>query len=79
MTPDFADVIPELRAAGHDAVLVAPIQFLADHLEVLYDVDIGAREQAERHGMAFARIASLNVSPRFIRALARVAMTATGG
>jgi ferrochelatase len=76
MTPDFADLIPQLRAAGHTAVLVAPIQFLADHLEVLYDVDIGAREQAERAGMGFARIESLNVAPRFIRALARVSLAA---
>lgn len=73
MTPDFADLIPQLRTAGHEAVLVAPIQFLADHLEVLYDVDIGAREQAERAGMGFARIESLNIAPRFIAALARVA------
>ena len=73
MTPDFADLMPELRADGHGAVLVAPIQFLADHLEILYDVDIGAREQAESAGMRFARIASLNVSPTFIGALARIA------
>jgi ferrochelatase len=54
-------------------VLVAPIQFLADHLEILYDVDIAARRQAEAAGMAFARIESLNVSPTFIGALARIA------
>ncbi len=75
MKPDFADLVPELAAAGHAAVLVAPIQFLADHLEILYDVDIGAREQAEAAGMAFARIESLNVSPTFIETLARIART----
>ncbi len=72
MKPDFADLVPELRAAGHTAVLVAPIQFLADHLEILYDVDIGAREQAEAVGMRFARIESLNVMPEFIEALVDV-------
>jgi protoporphyrin/coproporphyrin ferrochelatase len=77
MKPDFTDVLPELRAAGHESVLVAPIQFLADHLEILYDVDIGAREQAEEAGMAFARIESLNVSPTFIGALASVARHAS--
>ena len=76
MKPDFADLVPELRAAGHIALLVAPIQFLADHLEILYDVDIGAREQAEAAGMAFARIESLNVMPAFIEALADVARSA---
>ena len=76
MKPDFADLVPELRAAGHRAVLVSPIQFLADHLEILYDVDIGAREQAEAAGMAFARIESLNTSSTFIGALARIATAA---
>jgi len=76
MKPDFADLVPRLRDAGHTAVLVAPIQFLADHLEILYDVDIGAREQAEAAGMAFARIESLNVSPTFIGALAHIAIAA---
>jgi ferrochelatase len=42
MKPDFADLLPELGAAGRRSVLVAPVQFLADHLEILYDVDIGA-------------------------------------
>ena len=76
MKPDFSDLLPALRDAGHTAVLVAPIQFLSDHLEILYDVDIGAREQAEAAGMAFARIESLNVSPTFIRGLAGVARRA---
>jgi protoporphyrin/coproporphyrin ferrochelatase len=72
MTPDFADVMPELAREGHEAVLVAPVQFLADHLEILYDIDVGAREQAEAAGVAFARIDSLNDDPELISALARV-------
>jgi ferrochelatase len=72
LKPDFADVMPELRAAGHTHVLIAPVQFLADHLEILYDIEIGAREQAEAAGIQFARIESLNTSPLFIKALAAV-------
>jgi ferrochelatase len=72
MTPDFADLMPGLARDGHDAVLVAPLQFLADHLEVLYDIDVGAREQAERNGLRFARTRSLNDDPGLIRALASV-------
>jgi ferrochelatase len=72
MKPDFSDVVPELAASGCRSVLVAPVQFLSDHLEILYDVDIGAREQAERAGLRFVRIPSLNVMPRFIAALATV-------
>ena len=72
LKPDFADVMPELRAAGSTHVLIAPVQFLADHLEILYDIEIGAREQAEASGIQFARIESLNTSPLFIKALAAV-------
>ena len=74
MKPDFADLMPALAAAGHRSVLVAPVQFLADHLEILYDVDVGAREQAEVAGLRFARIESLNVEPRFVESLAAVAL-----
>ncbi|GER88026.1 hypothetical protein KDW_21880 [Dictyobacter vulcani] len=72
LKPDFADVMPELKAAGKQQVLIAPVQFLADHLEILYDIEVGAREQAEEHGIQFARIESLNTSPLFIKALAAV-------
>ena len=73
MKPDFADLMPEIAAAGHQSVLVAPIQFLADHLEILYDVDIAAREQAQEAGLRFARIESLNADAGLIEALASVA------
>jgi protoporphyrin/coproporphyrin ferrochelatase len=73
MKPDFADVIPELARAGHRGVLIAPIQFLADHLEILYDIDVAAREQAEREGLRFDRVESLNADPVFIEALGAVA------
>lgn len=72
LKPDFADIMPELQAKGKTHVLIAPVQFLADHLEILYDVGIGAREQAEEHNIAFARTESLNTSPLFIKALAEV-------
>jgi ferrochelatase len=75
MKPDFADLMPALAAAGHRTVLVAPVQFLADHLEILYDVEIGAREQAETAGLRFARIRSLNDDPGLVAALASVAET----
>jgi ferrochelatase len=76
MKPDFADLLPGLRDAGHRSVLVAPIQFLADHLEILYDIDVGARGQAEGMGMTFGRIQSLNVMPEFVDALCGVALDA---
>jgi len=72
LKPDFVDIMPEIKQAGNSHVLIAPVQFLADHLEILYDIEIGAREQAEAHGIQFARIESLNTSPLFIQALATV-------
>src|SRR5207253_1783937 len=69
MKPDFADLMPGIGASPTPAVVVAPVQFLADHLEILYDVDVGAREQADRHGVRFLRIESLNADPRLIDAL----------
>ncbi len=82
LKPDFKDIMPELAKAGHREVLMSPVQFLADHLEILYDIDHGAREEAEREGITFARIESLNSSPLFIRALAAIAtgeLAKTGG
>ena len=76
MNPDFADLMPEIAARGGRSVLVAPVQFLADHLEILYDVDVGAREQAERCGLTFHRTESLNAHPDLIAALASVARAA---
>ena len=73
MKPDFADLMPEIAASGGRSVLVAPVQFLADHLEILYDIDIGARDQAERNGLVFHRIGSLNVDGGLVDALAAVA------
>lgn len=72
LKPDFADMMPKLRDEGHTHVLIAPVQFLADHLEILYDIEIGARAQAEEHSIQFARTESLNTSPLFIKALAAV-------
>jgi protoporphyrin/coproporphyrin ferrochelatase len=72
LTPDLKDLLPELHAAGERAVLVVPIQFLADHLEILYDIDVAAREEAEDAGMEFHRIELPNTAPTFIQALRQV-------
>jgi ferrochelatase len=73
MKPDFADLMPQIAADGGKGALVVPVQFLADHLEILYDVEIGAREQAEACGLAFHRIDSLNADQGLVDALAAVA------
>ena len=73
LRPDLKELFPALAAAGHHAVLVAPVQFLADHLEVLYDLDVAARAEAESTGLAYHRVPMPNTDPAFIAALAAVA------
>jgi protoporphyrin/coproporphyrin ferrochelatase len=72
LRPDLKELFPDLARRGHRAVLVVPVQFLADHLEILYDLDIAARQEAEEAGIAFHRIELPNTQPAFIRALAAV-------
>ena len=72
LKPDLKELLPGIRDASHDSVLVVPVQFLADHLEILYDIDVAAREEAEVAGLRFYRIELPNTSPVFIRALAEV-------
>ena len=72
LKPDLKDLLPGIRKAGYDDVLVVPVQFLADHLEILYDIDVAARQEAEDAGLRFHRIDLPNVSPKFIEALAEI-------
>ncbi len=72
LTPDVKDLFPGLRAAGVTEILVVPLQFLADHLEILYDIDIAAGEEATEAGITMHRISLPNTQPAFIRALAAV-------
>jgi ferrochelatase len=70
--PDLRQVIARLAAEGAGGVLVCPIGFVADHLEILYDLDIEAAAVARDEGIAFARTASLDDDARFIAVLADV-------
>jgi len=67
--PDIGDCLRELHAAGTRAVVVAPIGFISDHMEVLYDLDTEARETAGRTGVAFYRAGTVMDHPAFIRML----------
>jgi protoporphyrin/coproporphyrin ferrochelatase len=68
--PDLLDELDSLHAAGVRGVLVAPIGFVSDHLEILWDIDVEGRERARELGLELQRIESLNDDPRFIAALA---------
>jgi len=71
--PDLPATFRALRDAGATRVVILPAGFLADHVEILYDLDVEARALAEAIGMTLTRTASLNASPDLVAALAAVA------
>jgi protoporphyrin/coproporphyrin ferrochelatase len=71
--PDLAQSFAALRDAGFERVLVSPIGFLADHVEILYDLDIEAKKQAAELGLELLRSASLNDDDDFVDVICEVA------
>ena len=68
--PDLLDVLRTLDSSTTPNVVVCPVGFVADHLEVLYDVDVDASEVARARGITLVRTASLNDDPGFMEILA---------
>ena len=68
--PDILEELDRLAANGVRRVLVCPIGFVSDHLEILWDLDVEAQERAAELGLELERIESLNDEPAFVRALA---------
>jgi ferrochelatase len=68
--PDILVELETLHARGVRKVLVAPVGFVCDHLEILWDLDVEARDKAAELGLGLDRIESLNADPAFVRALA---------
>jgi ferrochelatase len=77
--PGVESILTELSRQKVREILVIPIGFVADHIEVLYDIDILYREKAESMGMILRRSPSLNFSKRFIEALATIVEEHIGG
>ena len=71
--PTVEDTLTALSIAGHKAVVIQPVGFLCDHVEILYDIDIAFREFALAMGMTLERAHSLNGSPLLIEALTDLA------
>ena len=70
--PDLLAEIRRVADEGATSVVVCPVGFVSDHLEILYDLDIEAAGVARSAGVAFARTRSLNDDPRFLDILAGV-------
>ncbi|MFD5225609.1 ferrochelatase [Microbacterium sp. NPDC058342] len=66
LEPDVCDVIGDLADRGRTAVIVVPVGFMSDHMEVLWDLDTEARQAAEEAGLRFARTPTPGVSPSFV-------------
>jgi len=72
LEPDVNEVIRDLARQGVHEVVVVPIGFLCDHVEVLYDLDVEARQTAEEAGVHFIRAGTVGDHPKFIEMMAQV-------
>jgi ferrochelatase len=79
LEPDVMDHLEALRARGVPAVLVCPIGFVSDHVEVVWDLDNEAKDWAEAHGMGFARAATAGADPRFAAMVVELIREQTAG
>ena len=70
--PDILDHLESLRRQGVERVLVCPVGFVSDHLEIRWDLDVEAREKAAELGMQLERIEMPNADPAFVRTLAGI-------
>lgn len=71
--PTVEETLKSLREEGHTGVVIQPVGFLCDHVEILYDIDIAFKELADKIGLKLWRAESLNDSPLLVKALAEVA------
>ncbi|HLX31739.1 MAG TPA: ferrochelatase [Gaiellaceae bacterium] len=74
--PDILDHLESLRRQGVDHVLVCPVGFVSDHLEIRWDLDVEAQEKAAQLGLRLERIEMPNADPEFVRTLATIARRA---
>ncbi len=73
--PTVESAMLEMKKQGHNGVVIAPIGFVCDHVEVLYDIDIGFHQFAHEQQLKMWRPESLNTSATFVAALAKLAST----
>jgi ferrochelatase len=67
--PDVNDRLEQLAADGRRVVVLAPIGFVSDHMEVVYDLDTEARDTADRLGIQLVRVPTVGVEPAFVAGL----------
>jgi protoporphyrin/coproporphyrin ferrochelatase len=72
LQPDLLDHLSDLRRQGVERILVCPIGFVADHLEIRWDIDTEARQRADELGLELSRIEMPNDEPAFVAVLATI-------
>ena len=76
LEPDINDVIKQEAASGCQQLVLCPIGFVCDHVEILYDLDVEAAKTAAEAGLSLQRAAAANDHPRFVEALAEIVKAA---
>jgi ferrochelatase len=79
LEPDVLDQLEALRAEGVADVVVAPVGFVSDHMEVVHDLDLEARERAARLGLGFVRAGTAGTHPAFVRMVRELIAERTDG
>ena len=79
LEPDVNDAIAELPAAGRKAVVIVPLGFVSDHMEVMWDLDEEAMETAEEHGLAAVRVPTPGVHPAYVAGLVDLVLERVNG
>ena len=79
LEPDVCDFIEELKTKGVEDVVVMPVGFVSDHMEVLFDLDTEAREKCEELGIRMQRAASVGTHPKFISMIRHLILERTNG
>ncbi|MCA1594403.1 MAG: ferrochelatase [Acidobacteria bacterium] len=77
LEPDIRDYLRELKESGTSDVVIAPVGFISDHLEVLYDLDVEARQLSEEIGLNMIRAATVGAHPQFIRMIRELILERT--
>jgi ferrochelatase len=79
LEPDINDAIDELPAAGRKAIIIVPLGFVSDHMEVLWDLDNEALETAEEHGLVAVRVPTPGTHPAYVAGLVDLVLERVNG
>jgi ferrochelatase len=77
LEPDIAEYLKKLKSAGASDVVIAPIGFVSDHMEIVYDLDTKARQLCEQLGLSMVRAKTAGTHPAFIKMIRELILERT--